>query len=286
MKIIESIHNMQSAAAASRRAGKTIGFVPTMGYLHRGHTSLMDIARESCDVLVASIFVNPTQFAPNEDLDAYPRDFERDEKICREHGVDILFYPHADEMYLPDSSVYVVEQELSQGLCGRSRPTHFRGVCTVVAKLLNIVSPDFIVLGQKDYQQLAVLRRMVRDLNFPFAVRSGPIVREPDGLALSSRNRYLTADQRSDARCLRAALDLAERLYSQGVNDAAQIEKEMRGLIDSTTSATIDYIEIVDAENLAPVKQIEHPTLIALAVFIGKTRLIDNTVLAERARNT
>jgi len=192
MKIIHTPEEMQQAAQALRREGKTIGFVPTMGFLHEGHLSLMRIAREAADVVVSSIFVNPTQFGPNEDLDAYPRDFERDEKLCREAGVDLLFYPSSENMHLAGHSVWVNEESLTGVLCGAARPGHFRGVCTVVAKLLNMVLPDLMVLGEKDAQQLRVLHRMVRDLNFPVEIVSGPIVREADGLAMSSRNKYLS----------------------------------------------------------------------------------------------
>lgn len=280
MKVIALVDEMQDEARALRRAGGRIGFVPTMGYLHGGHLSLVRLAREQADFVIVSIFVNPTQFAPGEDLDSYPRDFDRDEELCRSEGVDLLFYPSAEDMYHPDSSVHVAEDSLSRGLCGRTRPSHFRGVCTVVAKLLNIIQPDFAVFGEKDYQQLAILRRMVRDLNFAVEVVAGPIVREADGLAISSRNKHLGPEERRQAICLRRALDLAEHLHAGGERDAERIRERMRSHIASTPSARIDYIEVVDADTLQPLDRITGRTLVALAVFIGNTRLIDNTVIA------
>lgn len=271
---------MQSVLRALRRAGKTIGFVPTMGFLHEGHLSLMRLARERCDVLVASIFVNPTQFGPNEDLDAYPRDFERDEALCREVDVDFLFYPTPENMYLDSHSVWVDEASLSGVLCGAVRPGHFRGVCTVVAKLLNIVLPDFMVLGEKDAQQLRVLRRMVRDLNFPVEIVSGPTVREVDGLAMSSRNKYLSPAERIEAVCLFQSLEKARALFAAGERDPAVLKAGIREVIEKT-SGTVDYIELVDDESLRPVDRVGQPVLVALAVKFSDTRLIDNTVLVE-----
>jgi len=279
MKIIRAPSEMQWAARELRRQGRRIGFVPTMGYLHAGHASLMRLARRQADTVVVSIFVNPTQFGPNEDFTRYPRDFERDEAICRQEGVDVIFYPAAPEIYLADHSVYVVEEKLSRGLCGASRPAHFRGVATVVAKLFNLVLPDCCVLGEKDAQQLRVLRRMVRDLNFPVEIIPGPTVREPDGLALSSRNVYLSVEERRQALCLRRALDAAEQLYAAGERRAANIRQAMQERIAAAPLARTDYIEIVDDESLEPVADITRPARVALAVFLGKTRLIDNTVL-------
>jgi len=290
MKIISSPKEMQSAAQALRREGKTIGFVPTMGFLHEGHLSLMRIARERADVAVASIFVNPTQFGPNEDLDAYPRDFERDEKLCRETGADLLFYPPArhslgdggtpENMYLDGHSVWVDEDSLSGVLCGAARPGHFRGVCTVVTKLLNIVLPDFMVLGEKDAQQLRVLRRMVRDLNFPVEIVPGPTVREPDGLALSSRNKYLSPAERAEAVCLFQGLEKAKALFAAGERDAAVLKAAICEVIEKT-SGIIDYIELVDDETLQPVARADKPALVALAVKFSGARLIDNAVLGK-----
>jgi len=280
MEIITTPSEMQAAAQALRREGKTVGFVPTMGFLHEGHLSLMKIARARCDVLVASIFVNPTQFGPNEDLDAYPRDFERDEKLCREEGVDLLFYPTPENMYLDGHSVWVDEDSLSGVLCGAARPGHFRGVCTVVTKLLNIVLPDFMVLGEKDAQQLRVLRRMVRDLNFPVEIVPGPTVREPDGLALSSRNKYLSPAERAEAVCLFQGLEKAKALFAAGERDAAVLKAAICEVIEKT-SGIIDYIELVDDETLQPVARADKPALVALAVKFSGARLIDNAVLGK-----
>jgi pantoate--beta-alanine ligase len=278
MKIIHTPVEMQKTAQALRREGKTIGFVPTMGYLHAGHLSLVDAARSIAEVVVVSIFVNPTQFGPNEDLDAYPRDFERDEKLCREAGVDLLFYPTPENMYLPEHSIWVDEELLSGVLCGASRPGHFRGVCTVVAKLLNIVLPDAMVLGEKDAQQLRILRRMVRDLNFPVQVIPGPTVREADGLAMSSRNKYLTPAERKEAVCLFQSLEKAKALRASGELDAEAIKAAIRAVIEQT-SGRVDYIELVDDETLRPVQTLEKPALAALAVRFSGARLIDNAVL-------
>ena len=270
---------MQQIALAVRAAGKRIGVVPTMGFLHAGHLSLVRLARERTDVVILTLFVNPTQFGPKEDLAKYPRDFERDAAQCRVAGVDLLFAPEAGAMYAPDASVYVTEEKLSRGLCGASRPGHFRGVCTVVAKLFNLCLPHVAVFGAKDAQQLRVLRRMTRDLNFPIEIVAGPIIREPDGLAMSSRNVYLSADERQQALVLQSALGEAERLFRAGERAAAPLKTAMEHLIAQAPAAKIDYIEIVDDDSLEPVATLEKPALIALAVFVGKTRLIDNVVL-------
>ncbi|MGE4490371.1 MAG: pantoate--beta-alanine ligase [Kiritimatiellales bacterium] len=278
MKIIKTSDEMQRTAQGLRREGKTIGFVPTMGYLHAGHLSLVNIAREKADIAAVSIFVNPAQFGPNEDLDAYPRDFERDEALCREAGVDLLFYPTPATMYLAGHSVWINEELLSNGLCGASRPGHFRGVCTVVAKLMNLVQPDWMVMGEKDAQQLRVLRRMIRDLNFPVEIIPGPIVREADGLAMSSRNKYLTPSERKEALCLFHALEKARALAAAGERSASAIRAAMQAVVEAT-SGKVDYIEIVDNETLQPVAVLEKPVLVALAVRFSGARLIDNTVL-------
>jgi len=278
MKIINAPEEMQKQAQLLRQSGEDIGFVPTMGFLHEGHLSLIRIARENSDVVVVSIFVNPTQFGPNEDLSAYPRDFERDEKLCRDAGADILFYPTPENMYLNDHSIWLSEDALSCVLCGASRPGHFRGVCTVVAKLLNIVLPDIMVLGEKDAQQLRVLRRMVRDMNFPVRIVSGPTVREADGLALSSRNKYLTPAERKEAACLFRALEKAKALFAAGERDAFRLKSAMLAVIEKT-SGKVDYIELVDDETLQPVQTLEKPALAALAVKFSKARLIDNAGL-------
>jgi pantoate--beta-alanine ligase len=279
MKIINTPVEMQQVTQTLRRAGKRIGFVPTMGYLHTGHLSLVQIARENADSVVASIFVNPAQFGPNEDLSAYPRDFARDEKLCREAGVDWLFYPTPENVYLSGHSIWIDEESLSGVLCGASRPGHFRGVCTVVAKLLNMVLPDFMVLGEKDAQQLRVLRRMVRDLNFPVEIISGPTVREVDGLAMSSRNKYLTPTERKEAVCLFQSLEIARALFAAGERNAEKIKATMYTVIEKT-SGQIDYIELVDNETLQVVKIIEKQVLVALAVKFSGARLIDNVVLS------
>jgi pantoate--beta-alanine ligase len=280
MKIIESPQEMQAAAQALRREGKTIGFVPTMGFLHEGHLSLMRRARTRCDVLVTSIFVNPTQFGPNEDLDAYPRDFERDEQLCRGEGVDLLFYPTPDNMYLDGHSIWVDEESLSGVLCGAARPGHFRGVCTVVSKLMNIVLPDFMVLGEKDAQQLRILRRMVRDLNVPVEIVPGPIVREADGLAMSSRNKYLTPAERAEAVCLFQGLEKAKALFAAGERSADVLKSAICEIIEKTSGA-VDYVEVVDDESLQCVQVLENPVLIALAVRFPGARLIDNAVIGK-----
>ncbi len=278
MKIISSPEEMQKQARLLIQSGEDISFVPTMGYLHAGHVSLMKIAREYADTVVVSIFVNPSQFGPNEDLAAYPRDFERDEKLCREAGVDFLFYPNSENMYLDDHSLWLSEEALSTVLCGASRHGHFRGVCTIVAKLLNIVQPDFMVLGEKDAQQLRVLRRMVRDLNFHVEIIAAPTVREADGVAMSSRNKYLTPAERKEAVCLFQSLEKAKALFAGSERGAEKIKAAVRTVIKAT-SGKVDYIEIVDDETLQPVQTLEKPALLALAVKFSGARLIDNTVL-------
>ncbi len=279
MDIIRSSGEMQEWSLKARSQGLRIGFVPTMGYLHAGHTSLASIARHGVDRVVVSIFVNPLQFGPNEDFGRYPRDFARDEALCRDAGVDVVFYPEASDLYAPDHSVYVVDDVLSRGLCGASRPGHFRGVTTVVAKLFNLVLPNTAVFGEKDAQQLRIIRRMVRDLNFPIDIIPGPTVRESDGLAMSSRNAFLMPEERKHATCLRNALNLAERLHREGERNASVILRDMKRLIETAPGASIDYVELVDDETLEPVMEIERPALVAVAVKFSKTRLIDNTVL-------
>ena len=279
MQVIRSVREMQAWALKSGAMGRRVGFVPTMGYLHEGHMSLVRLARKRSDWVVLSIFVNPIQFLPGEDLAAYPRDFERDERLCREEGVEVLFHPEPAEMYAPDHSTYVDETGLSLGLCGGSRPGHFRGVTTVVAKLFNIVLPTVAVFGQKDAQQARVIQRMVRDLAFPAEIIVAPIVRERDGLAMSSRNKYLSPVERERALCLRRSLDLAEDLYRQGVRDRARIVSSMTRLIAGVPGTVVDYIEIVDDVSLEPVASITSPVLVMLAIRVGATRLIDNVVL-------
>lgn len=279
MKTVKSSVEMRGAAVQARRAGDTIGFVPTMGSLHEGHLSLVRTARRHCRLVVASIFVNPIQFGPSEDLANYPRDLARDEDMCARCGVDILFCPSVDDMYGPNHSVYVMETELSRVLCGVSRPDHFRGVATVVAKLFNIVQPDVAVFGQKDYQQAKIVERMVHDLSFPVRIVVSPTMRECDGLAMSSRNAYLSPGERIEAVCLSRALQLAGSMCSEGIRDADRIREAMVKIIGSQPSAAIDYVEIVDPETLKPVVSIQARALIALAVRIGRTRLIDNAII-------
>lgn len=279
MELIRSPSQMQAWSLSERRKGVRIGFVPTMGCLHEGHLSLVSLARQSCDKVVLSILVNPLQFLPGEDFSRYPRPFDRDECLCHQAGVDVLFYPDEQTFYAPDHSVHVEETHLSSGLCGASRPGHFRGVTTVVAKLFNLVLPDVAVFGQKDAQQARVIRRMVRDLSFPISIVLGSIVREPDGLAMSSRNRYLSPQERQDALCLRKALTRAGSLIREGERSVERIRSSMSAIIASVGSAKIDYIECVDDATLEPVKMVAGPVLVLLAVRIGATRLIDNEVI-------
>ncbi len=269
----------QEWARRCRADGKTIGCVPTMGALHEGHLSLVRKSADECDETIVTIFVNPLQFAPSEDLDKYPRDERNDLKLSEENGATAAYCPSVDTMYKADRSVFVVEESLSKVLCGKSRPIHFRGVLTVVAKLFNACFPDKAYFGQKDYQQLLIVRRMVRDLDFPVEVVSCPIVRESDGLAMSSRNRYLSPQERVDARSLSVALSAAEAVFVSGERNPRAIERVAREIIEPVESAKIDYIECRDAETLWSVNEIERPVVLALAVFIGETRLIDNIVL-------
>ncbi|MFH1791507.1 MAG: pantoate--beta-alanine ligase [Candidatus Omnitrophota bacterium] len=279
MKIIAEPDKMRVYSKIIRKEGRTIGFVPTMGYLHEGHVSLMKAAKKQNDLLVASIFVNPKQFGPDEDFGKYPRDMARDEEIAQNAGVDVLFCPSGEDMYPEGYSTYVNVEGLTDGLCGRSRPGHFRGVTTVVMKLLELIRPDMLYLGQKDAQQAAVITRMVRDLNVDVMVKVLPIVREPDGLAMSSRNMYLGPDERREAAVLRESLAKAEEMFAGGEMDSKKILRNMSEMISARSAADIDYIKIVDAESLRDVERINGPALVALAVRIGKTRLIDNTIL-------
>lgn len=279
MKILRQPSDLQRWALEQRGAGRRVALVPTMGYLHDGHLSLVRLARARADLVVVSLFVNPTQFGPHEDFANYPRDWGRDERLCREAGVDVLFAPAADAMYAHDASLVVRETRLSIGLCGVSRPGHFDGVCTVVAMLFNLAQPTCAVFGEKDAQQLRVIRRMTRDLHFPIEIVAGPIVREPDGLAMSSRNARLTPDERAQAPRLRRALDAVERAFAAGERNADTLRKLARNVIEQAPLARVDYVEIVDDESLDPVLVIERPALCALAVHFPSARLIDNTVL-------
>ncbi|NOX88446.1 MAG: pantoate--beta-alanine ligase [Calditrichaeota bacterium] len=282
MKVIKTIEEMRRWSRSTRARGETIGFVPTMGYLHEGHLRLIREAKKHADRLVVSIYVNPTQFGPNEDFERYPRDFARDESLCKQEGVDAVFYPSNEEMYRPFHKTYVITEDLSEIMCGVSRPTHFRGVTTIVAKLFNIVQPDFAVFGQKDAQQAVIIKRMVEDLNFPVKIIVAPIVRESDGLAMSSRNKYLNSRQRKEATVLYRSLQLAEKEYSGGNHDPESIKQKMRRLIERESGGKIDYIEMVDAETLGAPRPGEGDILVALAVYFNSTRLIDNTILKIR----
>lgn len=256
--------------------GLKIGFIPTMGYLHEGHISLVEAAKKNNDKVVVSIFVNPIQFGPKEDLASYPRDLERDERLCEEAGVDLIFAPTASEMYFDDRSTYVNVEGLTNFLCGAMRPGHFQGVCTVVSKLFNIVNPHRAYFGEKDAQQLAVIRRMVRDLDIDVEVIGCPIIREVDGLAKSSRNTYLRGEERKASLVLNRSLNLAREALKNDERDAALIKGIIRDEIAKEAMATINYIEVVDSNTLAPVDKIQSSILVAIAVYIGKTKLIDN----------
>lgn len=281
MKIINSIVHMQALAIAPERAGRRIAFVPTMGYLHEGHVSLLREGRKRGDVLVLSIFVNPIQFGKNEDLDSYPRDMERDFKIADECGVDIVFIPTAEEMYPDGFQTGVTVRDVAKPLCGASRPGHFDGVATVVTKLFNIVRPDVALFGCKDYQQLAVIRRMTADLNVPVEIVGMPIIREADGLAKSSRNSYLSPAERQSALCLSRAIKLARELFAGGERSVAVLEAQTRAVIGQEAAATIEYVELRNGTTLHEEEVADNSTLLAVAVKIGQTRLIDNTVLGE-----
>jgi pantoate--beta-alanine ligase len=279
---------MQRLALGWRAGGVRVGLVPTMGYLHAGHLSLMRRARRSAGSggkVVVSIYVNPTQFGPSEDFSRYPRDLSRDLQLCREEGVDVVFAPPDEQMYPRKAgggfSTFVVEQDLAQGMEGVSRPTHFRGVTTVVAKLFNIVQPDVAVFGAKDWQQAAIIKRMVRDLNFPLKIVVAPILREPDGLAMSSRNKYLAGDLRQQALVLRRSTQAAreELRRARKPIPAAHLKHKLKRMIERQPAARVDYVEFFEPGTLLPVKLVRHGTHMALAVFIGKTRLIDNAAL-------
>ncbi|WP_027354145.1 pantoate--beta-alanine ligase [Desulfosarcina sp. BuS5] len=279
MQIINKIKEMQSLPDRIKREEKRIALVPTMGFLHKGHISLMKEGLKHAEFLVISIFVNPTQFGPGEDLESYPRNFERDFALAEKAGVNVIFAPEAKEIYSAHFQTYVTLQDLPNHLCGISRPDHFRGVATIVTKLFNIVKPNAAVFGQKDFQQLAVIKQMVSDLNLDIKIIGAPIIREDDGLALSSRNVYLSPSERLPALSLFKALNNSQRLLASGVTDASKIISEAVELIDSYRETVIDYIAVCDPETLTDIKRIEKPVLMALAVKVGKTRLIDNMVL-------
>jgi pantoate--beta-alanine ligase len=279
MQTIDQGRQMQVWSDRVREAGERIGFVPTMGYLHEGHLSLVREARRRSDRCVASIFVNPLQFAPSEDLSRYPRDLERDRAQLSEAGADVIYLPTAATMYPPGFQTHVDVADVTSGLCGTSRPGHFRGVTTVVTKLFNAVKPHVAFFGEKDFQQLVAIRRMVKDLDFDVEVAGMPIVREDDGVAMSSRNKYLSSEERTAARCLSRALETAKQEVAGGQRDADRLRRRVANVIQEEPLARIDYVELVDVENLGAVIRVEQPTLLALAVRFGATRLIDNTVL-------
>jgi len=278
MKVVRSVAAMQRIARELKRRGR-IGFVPTMGFLHEGHLQLVRVARRQSDFVVVSIFVNPIQFGPKEDYRRYPRDFNRDRRLLKSAGADFIFCPGVKDVYPEGFATLVHVERLGEGLCGKSRPGHFRGVTTVVAKLFNIVLPDVAVFGAKDAQQAFVIRRMTRDLGFQTRIVILPTAREKDGLAMSSRNVYLTPEQRAEAPVLHRSLVLAKRLIRQGERQAAKVKAAMGRLIQRESDGRIDYVEMVDTDELRPVRTIKGETLIALAVFYGKTRLIDNTIV-------
>lgn len=263
-----------------RRQGLTVGLVPTMGYLHEGHQSLIKKSVEQNDKTVVSVFVNPIQFGPNEDLATYPRDLDRDARLCEETGADLIFHPEPSDMYEDDFCTFVDMDRVTKNLCGKTRPTHFRGVCTVCSKLFHIVGPDRAYFGQKDAQQLAVIRRMVRDLNFDLEIVGCPIIREDDGLAKSSRNTYLSPQEREAATVLHKALMIGRKAIEDGENNTTIVKELIRQTIEAEPLSKIDYVEIVDFDSIEPIDEIRQNTLIAVAVYIGSTRLIDNEIIS------
>lgn len=279
MNICYTVDNVRAQVCAWKKEGLTIGFVPTMGYLHEGHRSLMEAARKENDKVVVSIFVNPMQFGPSEDLESYPRDLEKDAALCEGVGVDLIFHPEPEEMYKEGFCSYVDMNGLTTELCGKTRPTHFRGVQTVVLKLFNIVTPDNAYFGQKDAQQLAVIKRMVTDLNVDITIHGCPIIREEDGLAKSSRNTYLNPEEREAALILSKSLAVGKSLVEAGEKDATKVKAVITEKIRSEPLAKIDYVDVVDFDTITPTDVVSGTTLVAIAVYIGKTRLIDNFIV-------
>ncbi len=280
MQLAKTVSEMKQIVKNFKKEGKTIGFVPTMGYLHQGHLSLLDAANKENDIVVLSIFVNPTQFAPNEDLDKYPRDFERDSKLAKEHGTDVIFFPTPEIMYPNGYNSYVISEKLDKNLCGAKRPGHFKGVMTVVLKLFNIVSPDNTYFGQKDIQQARIIEQMIEDFNLDVKLNIMPIIREKDGLAMSSRNVYLSAEERVQATVLFESLQYAKKLFEQGEKTSETIKEEVIKIINKASLAKIDYVELVDYKQLTPLYGvIKGKAVLGLAVYFGKTRLIDNLIL-------
>ena len=274
MQVTKTVEETRKQIKQWKKEGKTIGLVPTMGFLHEGHASLIRKCREQNDIVVVSDFVNPTQFGPNEDLEAYPRDFERDSKLCESLGADLIFAPSPEDMY-HDPHAFVSIDTLSETLCGKTRPIHFKGVCTVVTKLLHIVAPDRAYFGEKDAQQLAIIRKMVKDLNFDIEIVGCPIVREEDGLAKSSRDTYLNDKERQAALCLSRAVKTGKEVIYTGA-DAKEVLNPMKAIIEAEPLARIDYVMMVDALTMQPIEKADRDVLVAMAVYIGKTRLIDN----------
>ncbi|MFV9510666.1 pantoate--beta-alanine ligase [Tepidibacillus sp. LV47] len=281
MEVITTINEIRTRIAKEKKAGKVIGLVPTMGYLHRGHQSLIEKARKESDFVVVSIFVNPLQFGPNEDYDRYPRDLERDKIMAKQAGADLIFFPSVNEMYPAKPKTFVEVNELTAQLCGKSRPGHFRGVTTVVSKLFHIIQPDMAYFGLKDAQQVAVIQQMVQDLNMPITIIPCPIVREEDGLALSSRNVYLSPEERNQATILYQSLQKAKEWIEEGITETRILKDRIRSVIETQSLARIDYVEILSFPSLEPVGEINETsqTIIALAVWFGKTRLIDNLII-------
>lgn len=279
MKVTATILETRDIIRQWKKEGLSIGLVPTMGFLHEGHASLIKKCREENDKVVVSIFVNPTQFGQSEDLGSYPRDFDRDSALCEEMGADLIFHPEAQEMY-QDECAFVSITTLSENLCGKTRPIHFKGVCTVVSKLFNIVTPDNAYFGQKDAQQLAIIKKMVKDLNFDINIVGCPIIREEDGLAKSSRNTYLNNEERKAALCLSKAINKGQEVISMGC-DSEIVLSQMREIIEKEPLAKVDYVSMVDALTMQPVENVEKSVLVAMAVYIGKTRLIDNFIYWE-----
>ncbi len=279
MKISGKIDEVRAQVKEWKKQGLSVALVPTMGYLHEGHKSLMERARKENDKVVVSIFVNPMQFGPNEDLESYPRDLDRDSKICEAAGVDLIFHPEVEEMYGPDFHAYVDMHTLPEKLCGASRPVHFRGVQTVVSKLFHIIPADRAYFGQKDAQQLAIIRRMVMDLNFDIEIIGCPIIREEDGLAKSSRNTYLSEEERKQAVILNQSLEAAMGAINAGEKDAAKVKQIIIDKLHTCPLAKIDYVEVVSFDTIQPIEKVEGAVLIAIAVYIGTTRLIDNRII-------
>ena len=278
MEVIRSATEMQARAMALKKEGKSIGFVPTMGSLHAGHLSLVDLIKEQCDVLLLSIYVNPTQFGVGEDFEKYPRDLDKDLEMCESRGVDLVFAPESTEIYQADASTFVIEESVGKGLCGNARPNHFRGVATVCAKLFNLCQPDKVALGQKDAQQVVVLKRMIRDLHFPIEVVVGPILREPDGLAMSSRNAYLEPKQREDALLIFKSLEAARKVVEEkGSNNVDRVKAEAMNVLTSGRFLRVNYVEVVNRETMRPETEVvAGRSLLAVAVWVDQVRLIDN----------